>query len=216
MRQPLAALGTSGIVPYFDVRHLLPPNVRVKFPAKYLERLSAEQAENDAVEAAAPAQVVGGDGEHDRGAAFDGKPEDAAADGWKSDAFQRVLLCDFQAAGGGAAQFFVFVAFAHARADCVDDMLRPQPASGREHGAANRAPADLIAFSLNGRTPLAANRAGDTGAEDQCGVRGIDYCVDSLFRDVPLHQFQGAIVDRDLHASHHLRKSDVSVAPANE
>src|SRR5207253_1727307 len=73
---------------------------------------------------------------------------------------------------------------------CVDHILRRQPVSARDARLACRTAANLAALFEQLRPGSAMNRAVDTAAAEERGVRGVDNGVDRELGDVSVEDFE--------------------------
>src|SRR5574341_1579193 len=115
------------------------------------------QTKHDLLQARSAAQIFAGGGEHHFGEAVDRIAKNAGGNGRKREAFQLVLISQLERAERGLTQLAVFVAFAHLRADGVNDVLGFESAAGGNDRSAHRSAANLVALVLNRLAALAAD-----------------------------------------------------------
>jgi hypothetical protein len=130
--------------------------------------------EVDFFQRSGPLQVFGHFMQHDGRALGKGKTADPGADRRKSDGAKSVFGGDTQRMGGGTAQGMARGQAAQLHTCRVNDVARLQ-LSGRGDGrAAQGNCADFVSFALHAISSFATNDTGETTAEFEVIIGGID------------------------------------------
>src|SRR5262249_22099609 len=112
-----------------------------------------------------------------------------------------VLDCNLQAASVGAREqlWFVLVAAAPDRANCVNHVSRSEVTTGGDDCVADRTTSDAPTLLVNARAALGVNRAISACALIEPPVSGGDDRISVLFGDVPGDEPQRRLSDFGLH-----------------
>ena len=85
----------------------------------------------------------------------------------------------------------------------MNDVFRRQVSGSGDNGIARRAmpylEPDLIQFGHDGWPSNSVNRAVHATSSHQSGIGGIDNRVGGNLRDVPLNEFEGRVMNSELH-----------------